>query len=78
MANKQADELRAKLKPGAGLEFLDELDKDSLTLLNKALDDAKQREHVARCRCMACISTAGSRSSTNATCLFRNSRQSIS
>ena len=47
MANKQADELRAKLAKGAGLEFLDGLDKDSLTRLNKALDDAKQREHVA-------------------------------
>lgn len=47
MANKQADELRSKLKPGAGLEFLNELDKDSLALLNKGLDDAKNREHVA-------------------------------
>ncbi len=47
MANKQADELRGKLKAGAGLEFLDELDKGNLTLLNKALDDAKEREHVA-------------------------------
>ncbi|PTU31507.1 hypothetical protein [Stenotrophobium rhamnosiphilum] len=47
MANKQADELRSKLKPGAGLEFLNELDKDSLTLLNKGLDDAKKSEHQA-------------------------------
>jgi hypothetical protein len=47
MANKQADELRGKLANGAGLEFLNELDKDSLALLNKALDDAKKREHDA-------------------------------
>lgn len=47
MANKQANELRAKLKPGKGLEFLDQLDQEALTLLNKGLDDAKQREHQA-------------------------------
>jgi hypothetical protein len=47
MANKQADELRGKLKVGAGLEFLDALDKDQLKLLNKGLDDAKKREHQA-------------------------------
>lgn len=47
MANKQASELRAKLKAGAGLEFLDQIDKDALTLLNKSLDDAKKREHEA-------------------------------
>lgn len=47
MANNQADELRGKLKTGAGLEFLNQLNKDSLALLNKALDDAKNREHVA-------------------------------
>lgn len=47
MANKKADELRGALNKGAGLEFLDELDKDSLTLLEKSLEDAKKREHVA-------------------------------
>lgn len=47
MASKQADELRAKLKSGGGLEFLDKLDKDSIALLNKGLDDAKKREHDA-------------------------------
>ena len=47
MANKQASDLRAKLKAGAGLEYLDQIDKDTLALLNKGLDDAKQREHVA-------------------------------
>ena len=47
MANKQADELRSALKKGAGLEFLDQLDKDSLALLGKSLEDAKKREHAA-------------------------------
>ena len=47
MANKQADDLRGALKNGAGLEFLDGLDKDSLVLLGKSLEDAKKREHVA-------------------------------
>jgi len=47
MSKKQADELRAKLKAGAGLEFLDEVDQDGLTLLNKSLDAAKKREHQA-------------------------------
>ena len=42
MSKKQADELRAKLKGGAGLEYLDGLDKDSITLLSKGLDDAQQ------------------------------------
>lgn len=45
MANKKADELRRKLKPGAGLEFLDGLDEPTLTLLGKGLDDARKREH---------------------------------
>ena len=47
MANPQADSLRAKLKPGPGLEYLDALDKAELTLLNKSLDAASQREHEA-------------------------------
>jgi hypothetical protein len=37
----------------------------------------EQREHAVRCCCIASISKAGSTSSTNATCLFRNARQSI-
>lgn len=47
MTNKQASELRAKLKANAGLDYLDQLDKDKLALLQKSLDSAQQREHQA-------------------------------
>ena len=47
MANKPADQLRAKLKAGAELNYLDALSTDELAALNKNLDAAKQREHQA-------------------------------
>lgn len=47
MANQQADGLRAKLKAGTALAYLDQLGKAELALLDKSLDAAKQREHEA-------------------------------